>query len=231
MALTINPAATPLPSRVDSHEKALEAVVDILSGRPGSARDVGVSTRTSELSRSVHADMQKADALHFANAMLGQADHLLAQAAELEISAGNGALSETDRSIVRNQQQQLITDARSTIEHASFSGQNALTLAGNLAGFDPSAFLASFDQDENLADTRDLLGVARGSLAASENGMLAKARTAEQESASLAAGSTGEDLAAVLSRLSAAEVDTSIANRVFNLRQLGEDAVLKLLSG
>ena len=229
--MPISASSAPLSERVNVQQAQLVRVSESLSER-GLEQD-RVDAQASGLSVTLRNQMQNVDVVNQANAMLGQADHMLARAAELDVQAGNGALNGDDLEAVRSERDALVADTRDLVAESEFGGQPTLELASRVVPIDAAGLqetLDAADQGPNeLAEAQRSLSESRATLAAEGNAISAAAGQTEQAAISLAASRPGDDLAALLSQLQQDSLNTEIAGRLHRIDRLAEPDFLEAL--
>ena len=222
----------PLSERINNHQAQLTRVTQALS--PSGIDNDRVDIQASELSVSLRNQMQNIDVVNQANAVLGQADHFLTRAAELDVRAGNGALSASDLEVIRAERDSLTSRASDLLRDNEFGGQSTLNLASTIAPIDPAALrdslaTAASGNAGDLYTARASLAETRTTLAAEGNVFAAAASRTQAGEISVEATSPGEDLTSLLSRLQQSATDQQIAGRIHQINKLSEPDVLNLL--
>ena len=115
--MPISTSSVPLAERVSLQQAQLTRISDALSER-GLDND-WVDVQASGLSVTLRNQMQNVDVVNQANAMLGQADHMLARAAELDVRAGNGMLSPSDHDAIARERDALVADTADLIRSST----------------------------------------------------------------------------------------------------------------
>lgn len=230
--MSIPSNALPLAERINTHQAQLTRATEALA--PSGIESDRVDVQSSELAVTLRKQMQNIDVVNQANAVLAQADHFLTRAAELDVRAGNGALSAGDIEAISAERNSLTSEASNLLRDSQFGGQSTLDLAGSLAPIDPGALRDAFTATmsgnaEALNTARESLAETRTTLAAEGSALGAAASRSETQSMDVEATRPDEDLAALLSGLQQSAVNQQIAGRIHQIDKLSGPDVLNLL--
>ena len=213
--------------RVDYQNNAAEAAI---AGR--------FDTSIGEATISIRNATNQISSLQKADQSLGYASDLIAQVQGLSVQAGNGALSDQDLGIIKNQSQALVEEAFTTLEQASFNGN---PLFGN-TGIDIERLQAKLQilrdagnplDQETLSDAQDEISTARASVGGEQNAIVSRIENLEDEliaAKSSRSNFADTDFAEEFVNLLKEEILFKANVAVFNHRRLAEESIINLLT-
>ncbi|MBV1878917.1 MAG: hypothetical protein KUG79_14850 [Pseudomonadales bacterium] len=223
--------------QVTFRSNAAEAAI---SGRQDTA--IGEATVSIRNATSQISSLQKADQ------DLGQAGELLQQAQALAVQSENGALSSSDKDVIKNQAQGRLDEATALLEKATFNGNpqfgNGQTDTGESSqqGIDINSLQEKLESlrdsgspldQEALADLQNEVSSARADLGAQQNAVESQIdgfqNEVVQRSESRSAISD-TDYAEQFAKLIQEEIAFEASVKVFNHRRLAEESIINLLT-
>lgn len=233
MSISIaSPSSPQLPSQ-DGLNRAAQRIssgvnVDFTNNAAEAAIAGRLDTSIGESTVGYKNVVDQISSLQKADSTLGFATSLLEQAGVIEVQLGNGSISDSDRTLLKANQADLLGQADAVIEDSSFNGNKHFTEESH-AGLHQ----ALDDFNSTLDHISERIIEARASVGAEISGLESEAAALldQQLIDSQALGRIEDtDNAEATAKLIQEELQFKANTAVFNHQRLAEESVLELLS-